>query len=233
MGGSQQWHLQQALAKDHDLICLDLPGFGRNASMPVINRIEDFAVWVLNDLSNRGIDRFDLLGHSMGGMIVQDVIRLAPSRVARLVLYGTGPVGLLPGRFEPIETSMMRARDEGAPATARRIAATWFLDRETAPQFEACANIAEQSSLEAILAGLEAMRDWSGIDNLAHINVPTLILWGDRDRTYDWSQIEVLWSSIKGSSLAVVPNCAHAVHLEHDVHFNRLVSDFLQTEARR
>lgn len=226
MGGSDQWGLQSPLGQGRDLIRVDLPGFGRNAHLPPVDSIGGFADWVLDEVTRRGVDRFDLLGHSMGGMIVQEMIHRAPERVGKLVLYGTGSLGVLPGRFEPIEVSMQRAREDGAEATARRISATWFLDAEAA-EYPACADIAAQSSLNAILAGLEAMKGWSGEALLAAIASPTLVLWGDGDRTYQWPQTERLWRSISGSQLAVVPGCAHAVHLEKSWLFNALVADFL------
>lgn len=224
MGGSDQWALQGPLAEGRDLIAVDLPGFGRNSHMPPVATIEGFAEWVLAEIAPQ---EFDLLGHSMGGMIVQEMTRLAPDRVCKLVLYGTGATGELPGRFETIETSMQRARTEGARHTARRIAATWFLQRESAPVYHACAAIAERAELTAIIAGLEAMRGWSGLDHLAQVAVPALVLWGDGDRTYEWTQIETLWRTIPGANLAVVPACAHAVHFERPQHFNALIADFL------
>ena len=231
MGGSAQWDVQAPLRERRDLICLDLPGFGENAALAPLGRIEDFASWVLHDLSTRGVKRFDLLGHSMGGMIVQEMVRQAPERVNRLVLYATGAHGVLPGRFETIETSMHRARNDGAKATARRISATWFLRKEAAEHYNHCAEVAELAGLDAILAGLVAMRDWSGEDHLPNIAADTLIVWGDQDRTYNWSQIELLWRSIPKSNLAVLPSCAHAVHLERPTLFNSLVADFLDHGA--
>lgn len=227
MGGSDQWALQVPLADGREVIAVDLPGFGKNARLDPVASIAGFADWVLAELSRRGVPRFDLLGHSMGGMIVQEMIRQAPDRLDRLILYGTASVGILPGRFEPIETSMERAEADGPRATARRISATWFLKGEAAPEYPLCAEIAEQSALPAILAGLEAMRDWSGEDNLAKIEAETLILWGESDRTYAWTQVEKLWRTIPDSHLAVVPGCAHAVHMERPEIFNLLVSGFL------
>lgn len=227
MGGSDQWRSLEPLAEGRPLVRIDLPGFGRNAHLPVIDGIVGFADWVLAELDRKGIGTFDLLGHSMGGMIVQEMIRRAPERVARLVLYGTGAIGVLPGRFETIETSMARARSDGPESTARRISATWFLAGEAAVAYPDCAEIAARSGLPAILAGLGAMKTWSGEDHVPRIGSPTLILWGDGDRTYPWSQTETLWRGIPGSSLAVVPGCAHAVHLEKPGLFNALVLDFL------
>lgn len=230
MGGSDQWNHQAPLGNGRELICVDLPGFGKNARLEPLHRIEDFASWVLEELTRRGVWEFDLLGHSMGGMIVQEMIRKEPERVARLVLYGTGAKGVLPGRFESVATSMERARTDGAKATAHRISATWFLHTDAATSYPACAAIAERSTLQAILAGLEAMQAWTGENYLPEIKAETLILWGDRDRSYLWPQTENLWRTIPNSHLAVIPGCAHAVHMERHEMFNRLVDEFLSVE---
>lgn len=227
MGGGEQWHLQAPLGEKRRLICLDLPGFGRNAQSPPISTIVGFAQWALRELTQQGVDRFDLLGHSMGGMIVQEMAHLAPDRIGRLILYGTGATGVLPGRFETIETSMARAEADGAEATSRRIAATWFLEQATASEYPGCAEIAARSTLPAILAGLAAMRDWSGEQHLPELRSKTLIVWGDQDRTYAWPQIETLWRRIPDAHLSVVPEAAHAVHLERAEMFNQIVGGFL------
>ena len=228
MGGAAQWDGQVAeLSGERDIIAVDLPGFGANADMPAINAIGDFADWVIGELRHKGVQRYDLLGHSMGGMIAQEIARKDADRIKRLVLYATGAIGVLPGRFETIEQSKVRAVSDGAQATARRIAATWFLDRQDAPGFGACAEIAEKATPAAIAAGLDAMQVWSGLDNLPSISAQTQVIWGDRDRTYAWEQIHLLWTRIPDAGLAVVPGCAHAVHLEKPNFFNELLRDFL------
>ena len=227
MGGSQQWAGQHGALGDYDIAAIDLPGFGKNAHMEPLGTIEEYADWVLDMLSAQGITRFHLVGHSMGGMVAQEMIARSPERTDHLILYGTGAQGVLPGRFETIETSKQRTLADGACATARRISATWFLEREKSAGYEGCAKIAEQSSVDAIIAGLEAMNLWSGSENLPALKAQTLIVWGDNDRTYPWSQTEQLWQSISKSSLAVIPNCAHVPHLEKASLFNGIVSDFL------
>lgn len=229
MGGSAQWGPQQSgLSDDIELLAIDLPGFGENNHLETINTIGGFADWVIEDLRKRNIKRYHLLGHSMGGMIAQEIALRDPDRVDHLVLYATGAQGVLPGRFETIEESKTRARVDGASATARRIASTWFLDQESASAYENCAAIAEQSAPDAIAAGLDAMQNWTGTSNLPTILPKTLVIWGDRDRTYKWQQIFLLWESIPHTNLAVVPECAHAVHLEKPHIFNRLLIDFLK-----
>ncbi|MGB1208538.1 MAG: alpha/beta fold hydrolase [Paracoccaceae bacterium] len=227
MGGSRQWQAQTKALAGGDVITLDLPGFGQNAQCDGLNSITGYATWALDALAKRGLEQFHLIGHSMGGMVAQEMIAHAAERVDRLVLYGTGAQGVLPGRFETIATSKRRAQADGPQATARRIAATWFLRREQAAAFEDCAAIAQQCRLQAILAGLDAMQDWSGADRLKDIDTKTLVIWGDGDRTYPWSQTQHLWQSIRGANLSVIPNCAHAVHLEKPDLFNSILKDFI------
>lgn len=228
LGGGAQWGGQRAaLSGRFHVVTPDLPGFGANHNMAAPTTIEGFAGFVLSQLSDLGLQRFHLVGHSMGGMIVQEMVNRAPGRVDALVLYGTGPVGLMPGRFEGIDDSKQRVRQEGVRTTARRIAATWFLDGAAAEGYRLAAAIAERASQQAALAGLSAMEAWSGRAALPHIGSRALVIWGDQDRSYPWSQPEELWRGIPGAQLAVVPGCAHAVHLEKPELFNALLKDFL------
>ncbi len=228
MGGSAQWELQrEALAEFFDVVAVDLPGFGLNAHLKPIDSIDGLADWVLGALRTKNIERYCLLGHSMGGMIVQEMARKDPARIQCLVLYATGAIGVLPGRFETIEQSKTRAEKDGAHATASRIAATWFWEKEAAPNFERCEAIGKLASVEAIRAGLDAMQDWSGVEGLSDIVPDTLVLCGDRDRTYSWDQTQLLWSKIPKSSLAVISGCAHAVHMEKPELFSAVLLDYL------
>jgi len=228
MGGSAQWDLQRAyLGGDRPLIAVDLPGFGNNNHLDAPDTVEGFARFVLDHLTGMNVDTFDLLGHSMGGMIVQEMVALAPQRVGKLVLYGTASSGNLSGRFETFEQSRQRVKADGVTSTARRISATWFRDYEKAEQFENCAGLAERSSLQSLKAGLDAMEVWTRTDNLNHIAAPTLIVWGECDRTYRWPQVEQLWTTIPQVSLAVMPGCSHAAHMEKADLFNAIVVDFL------
>ena len=232
LGGSPQWAGQvETFGGRFEVVTPDLPGFGLNSDMPAPETIREFATSVLDDLERRGIDRFHLVGHSMGGMIVQEMTALAPDRIERLVLYGTGPVGSLPGRFETLDESRRKVIEEGVEKTGPRIAATWFLRGEAGAGYPLCAKLALRASPQAALAGLAAMEHWSGLAALAAIRAPTLVLWGDGDRAYDWSQPERLWRGIAGARLAVIPGCAHAVHLEKPRLFNAVLEDFLLTDG--
>lgn len=232
LGGAAMWQGQvAALSARHDVICPDLAGFGDSAGLVAPSTIEGHAAAVLALLDDLGIARFDLLGHSMGGMVVQDMVRLSPARVGKLVLYGTGPRGVMPGRFETIAESRARLLRDGIGATARRIAATWFRNGEAAEGYALCEALGQKVSVTSALASLDAWEAWDGRAALADIGSETLVIWGSRDRSYDWSQPEALWRGIARADLAVVAGAAHNVHLEKPEIFNAILSDFLREPA--
>lgn len=228
LGGSQQWSQEIEHFSTHfDVIAPDLPGFAEASQLHACNRIEDMADAVIALLDDLQITDFILLGHSMGGMIAQAMASKIASRVRGLILYGTGPVGLLPDRFEPISVSRERLLAEGVEKTSRRISATWFRDGERATGFELIARIGSATSREAALAGLDAMAHWDGRSTLKALTMPTLILWGELDQSYRWSQIELLWRTLPNAQLAVIPGASHATSLEKPHLFNAVVEDFL------
>jgi pimeloyl-ACP methyl ester carboxylesterase len=228
LGGSRQWAEQiDRFAARFEVVAVDLAGYGEARDRDAPEAIADHALAVLATLDTLGVDRFHLLGHSMGGMVAQEIVHAAPRRVARLVLYGTGPQGSIPGRFETMARSRERLAEDGAEPTARRICATWLLEREASAAYPALAALAASAGLQAARAGLVAMEGWDGSERLATIRAPTLVLWGEHDRSYRWSEIERLWRGIPGASLAVLPHCAHALHLERPALFHALVDEFL------
>ncbi|MBI1417922.1 MAG: alpha/beta fold hydrolase [Limimaricola sp.] len=233
LGGSAMWAAQRAaFSATHDVICPDLAGFGDSAALQAPETVEGHARLVLDLLDELRVESFDLLGHSMGGMVVQEMARLAPGRINTLILYGTGPQGVLPGRFETIAQSRARFVADGMERTAARIAATWFREGEAAADYPLCLALGRKASLQAALASLTAWEGWDGRAALAGIRARTLVLWGSHDRSYNWSQPEMLWRNIPGADLAVVPEAAHNVHFERPDIFKALVGHFVGDRAR-
>ncbi|QGX99124.1 alpha/beta fold hydrolase [Roseovarius faecimaris] len=231
LGGSAQWEAEiERFSGSHDVIAPDLPGFGEAAGLAARKGVDGLADYVIEFLDKLGISTFALLGHSMGGMIVQTIAAKIPDRVEKLVLYGTGPLGLMPNRFETIEESRQRFRADGVAKTIRRVGATWVLDAETDAGRAVVAQLArvgDPASSEAALMAYDGMETWDGRGNLEGMSMPTLILWGDTDRSYRWPQVEEMWTKIPNAKLAVIPGTSHAAHLEKPCLFHCLLADFL------
>jgi len=224
LGGSIQWSYEmQYLSPHFDVIAIDLPGFGDSHALAAPHTIEGFARAVLDQLDALRITKFRLLGHSMGGMVAQEMARAASQRISQLFLYGTGPLGSIPGRFETMTQSRERLMADGLQATALRISARWFVDATQTPAYAPCAQLACQASEDAALAGLNAMQAWDGRAALGKLQMPTQLIWGEHDRSYNFEQVQVLWRGIANCSLAVIPRASHAAHLEQPVIFREIM----------
>ena len=136
LGSSEMWNPQIKSFKDNfRVIAPALPGFGKSNTIDSCDSIECMAKAILNFLEKKEIKNFNLLGHSMGGMIVQEITKLVGEKILKLICYGTGPRGNIPGRFETIDQSRKKLKIDGLGVTAQRIAKTWFIDEEKAKYF--------------------------------------------------------------------------------------------------
>ena len=183
---------------------------------------------ILNSLEKKEIKNFNLLGHSMGGMVAQEMTKLAGDKILKLICYGTGPRGNIPGRFETIDQSREKLKINGLEVTAYRIAKTWFTEEDKSKYFYLCDEAGKQSSMEATDNGLIAMKNWDGIKNLQNIKNETLIVWGDQDKAYNFNQVKTLKDNIPNSDLKIIEGCSHNVHLEKPDKFNIIVEEFLK-----
>ena len=228
LGSSKMWEPQINFFKDHfRVITPDLPGFGKSNKAKSYNDIKSISNLLLECLKEKKIDQFYLLGHSMGGMVVQEMTKEAKEKISKLICYSTGPVGEMPGRFETVDQSRENLKKKGLNVSAKDIAKTWFVKGEDAEYFNICVEAGKQTSIVAADNALVAFKNWSGVDNLKNIKSETLILWGDQDKSYDIKQIEILKKNISNSVLKIFKGCAHNVHLEKVDEFNNKVKEFL------
>lgn len=231
MSGTVYWEqVANKLSSHYDVIALDLPGFGERNDDTAIDSVTGYVDDLLNRLQILEVGRFHLCGHSLGGMIAQELALTAPEKVDRLILYATGPDGSMPGRFETFADSIAQIKKDGADETIKRTTASWFLKGATDPSFPAALTLAQQASSQAIMKGYEAMASWKSIGRLKDIQAKTLVLWPDHDQSYLWPHPQALWQGIEKSSLAVIPGCAHNAHLEKPHLFNAIVNDFLSSD---
>jgi pimeloyl-ACP methyl ester carboxylesterase len=222
------WKPQIDFFKDHfRIITPDLPGFGKSNKAKSHNSIQSIANLLINCLEEKKIHKFHLLGHSMGGMIVQEMAKKIGDKISKLVCYSTGPRGEMPGRFETVDESRKNLQKNGLETMARNIAKTWFIKGENAKYFDVCIETGKQTSMEAVDNSLVAFKNWNGVDTLKNIKNETLIIWGDQDKSYNFEQVQTLEKNIENSKLIIFKNCAHNVHLEQPDQFNKTIKDFL------
>ena len=228
LGSSKMWEPQINFFKNNfRVITPDLPGFGKSNKAKSHNSIQSIANLLMDCLEEKKIDKFYLLGHSMGGMIVQEMAKKYGNKIVKLICYSTGPRGEMPGRFESVDQSRENLKKKGLEITVKNIAKTWFVRKENAKYFDICIEAGKQTSTKAADDALIAFKNWNGVDTLKNIKNETLIVWGDQDKSYNLEQIKILEKSIKKSKLVIFKNCAHNVHLEQPDQFNNAIKNFL------
>jgi len=228
LGSSKMWEPQINFFKDHfRVITPDLPGFGKSNKAKSHNNIQSIAKLLLDCLDEKKIDKFYLLGHSMGGMIVQEMAKISDNKIIKLICYSTGPRGEMPGRFETVDQSRENLKKNGLEITAKNIAKTWFVKGEEAEYFDICIEAGKQLSIETVDNALVAFKNWDGVETLKNIKNETLIVWGNKDKSYNLDQVQTLNKNIPNSSLFIFEGCAHNVHLEKPEEFNRTILNYL------
>jgi len=228
LGSSEMWNPQKKfLSKHFRVISPALPGFGESHKVKSHDNINKMAQTILECLKEMDIEKFNLLGHSMGGMIVQEMAKISGDKINKLICYATGSIGDIPGRFESMDASRERLRKEGIKETVKRVPTKWFVDGDKAKYFYLCENATKEITEETADNALKAMKNWRSYENLKNINNKTLIIWGDKDISYNFEQVDTLNKNIPNSDLIIFKDCSHNVHLEVPEKFNNVIKDFL------
>ena len=183
---------------------------------------------VIKCIQKKKINKFNLMGHSMGGMVVQEIVKIAGDNVNKLICFATGSIGNIPDRFESLDVSIKRLKEEGIKETAKRIPPKWFVHGNKAKNYYLCENAAKETSEETAYNALNAMKNWNGLENLKNIKNETLIIWGDKDVSYNFNQVEMLNKNVPNSKLEIFKGCCHNVHLEKPENFNKIIKNFLE-----
>jgi len=227
LGSSEMWYLQRDyLSKFFRVISPALPGFGESHEAQSLDSINDMAKFIIGIIDEKKIDKFNLLGHSMGGMIVQEMTKIIGNRINKLICFATGSIGEIPGRFESIDETRKKLKDEGTEVSFSRVPKKWFVKGDKDKNYYLCKNAVQNVSSKTADNALKAMKNWSGRDNLKNIKNETLIVWGDKDISYNFDQIDTLNKNIKNSKLEIFEGCSHNVHLEETEKFNNLIKKF-------
>jgi pimeloyl-ACP methyl ester carboxylesterase len=172
-------------------------------------------------LSRAPVGPLAVAGHSMGGRVALEVIRLAPDRVTRLALMDTGYQALVPGfvgegekkgRYALLET----ARADGMRALGLKWAPGMVHpSRVNGPVFEAVLQMIERKTPEIFAAQINALinrPDASG--QLPGITVPTLVLCGRDDSWSPLSRHQEMHAVLPRSTLSVIENSGHMSTME-------------------
>jgi pimeloyl-ACP methyl ester carboxylesterase len=254
LGSHRTWaHLVAELAEDHRVIAPDLFGHGGSAKPRGDYSLGAHAATLRDLLDELGLGRVTLVGHSLGGGVTLQFAYLFPDRLERLVLVSSGGLGrelnpllrapTLPGAewvLPLLASHWARGRVEAVGRGLGRML-TWVGVRPNTDVTEAWrgfVSLSDADSRRAFLASARAVIDPGGQTVTARPllhrlgAVPTLLVWGGRDRMIPALHAAAAATAIPGSRVEIFERAGHFPHLDDPDRFVRVLRDFRTSTAR-
>ena len=247
INSSRHWEaVALRLADRHTVIAPDLIGHGDSATPRGDYSLGAHAAAIRDLLAVIGVERATIVGHSLGGGVAMQFFYQFPQRTERLVLVSSGGLGrevstLLRGAALPGASGLLRAAahprvlsalsDAGDAMRRRGIGKGAYLQAVA----RALRPLEEGEGREAFLQTLRSVIDRHGQrvsarDRLYLLGrMPTLIVWGERDRTIPIDHGREAHAAIPGSRFETLPRAAHFPHLEDPEGLAVLLREFLAT----
>lgn len=219
-GGQYTWSYQKGFfEKEFNPIVIELPGHGESGGEGE-EEIMTYAEQVYAFLQAVGVRKIFLVGHSMGGAIVQTLVLTHPDVIKGIILVGTGAkLKVLPMILNGVKADFEE--------TVRKI--TQFSHSRKTPMVFIERGIADmlQCRPEVLYGDFAACDRFDVMKEVEKINLPTLILCGKDDELTSVKYSQFLHSRIKGSKLEVLPNAGHMVMMEAPQAFNEKIAEFV------
>jgi 3-oxoadipate enol-lactonase len=231
-GAARLWdpQVRSLAAAGFNPVALDLPGYGGRPPIDTMD-FASLADDVEASIARRRLDRPVLIGHSLGGMIVQAMLRRRPDGYRAAVLSCTSPAfGNPDGEFQrkfvddrlgPLDAGKTMA--ELAPAIAGQVMGP-AADESGRTLFTATMAAVPERTYRAAVRCLVTFDERA---NLARIGVPVLCLAGEHDRNAPAAMMERMAAKIPGAQYVCLPGIGHMPNLEAPRMFDAAVLDFL------
>jgi 2-hydroxy-6-oxonona-2,4-dienedioate hydrolase len=238
------------LAATHKVYAPDLPGSPDTARPAADYSPAFFERFVAAFVDALGIGQATFVGNSLGGLIALRVALSEPARVTALVLVDSAGLGYavnpaftsvnVPGLVEaamPFWRTPVGAHQRAWGRTALLFAhPPESVPREWLTEQRRLA--LSPGYLEAHLSVLRALVGPGGqrevlVDRLSSLKIPTLVLWGARDRVFPESHAREAVARLREGSLALIPDCGHMPHVECPDNFLAALDGFLVGRAHR
>jgi len=212
-------------------VALDLLGYGGRPPVECLE-FERLAQDVENAIGRDALDRPVLVGHSLGGMIAQSMLRRRPQGYRAAVLSGTSAAfgdasgefqkKFIADRLEPL------ARGKSMPQIAADIVAGLLgpaPDPRGRALAESCMAAVPVSTYKACVHCLTTFDERA---NLGQIQVPVLCLAGEHDRNAPARMMERMAGRIPSARYVCLPGVGHLANVEAPQAFDRAIVSFLR-----
>ncbi len=212
---------------------LDFWGFGESGKKRETYAVSDFVSLVDQFMEQMGIVNAPLVGHSMGGTVSLSVAIQYPQRVSKVVVVGSPMVG---SSLAPLlklagnrSIAFMLFNMMPVFRTAMKLYSPFICKDPRFPQM--MDHDLSRTTVESFLRSVASLRRTDLTPSLAHIKVPSMGMYGDRDVIVDPTQWQPMQQGIPHAVIERFPSAGHFIMLEEPIIFTQKLKSFLDQEA--
>ena len=225
----EDWGLQiPVVSERYGVLTLDMPGHGRSSQPEGWPSIEDMAHRIAALLEAHAESAVHVVGLSLGGAVAMQLALAHPEAVRSLTLVNTfarlhtGSSGLSRRLVRLVFVALGRMDRVG-----QWVAAGLFPQPDQKLLRQAAAERIASNPRRAYLRAIWAAARFDICDRLNELNIPTLVVAGELDKTVSMAAKRELADCIPGARLVVIPGSGHATPIDAAEEFNRTLLDFL------
>lgn len=242
LGGLEETynHVAEDMKEDFRIIKIDGRGLGLSDKPDGMYTIDMLTLDVLAVMDELGIDRINILGHSLGGFVAQQFYNNYPQRVNSIILVSTNcgygdPHAILPPK-ERIDR-FNELLDPQAPDFAQKALAKTLMcyDQSFAFTLEGQKAITEVAAMgkkrvayESLVKRGDGGWKYHNFENLPKIAVPVLVVHGANDQLVPIGNADIFADHIPDCTLVVFEHCGHHPFIEKFADFTRTLGEFIR-----
>jgi 3-oxoadipate enol-lactonase len=231
-GAARAWRGQLDFFADrYRSIAWDMPGYGGSAPLPAVS-IASLAEALQDFLQATGAIKPVIVGHSIGGMIVQQLLAKSPRIVSAVVLAQTSPafgkpdgdwqMNFIDARLGPLD------RGETLVTLAPSLVQELVGDDPDIRGLDLARDCMASVPLATYRATMLALMGFDLRAALKNIFVPTLVLSGSKDNNAPAPMMAKMASYIPSATYVEIEGVGHLLNLERPDAFNAALDQFLK-----
>ncbi|MBW6512892.1 MAG: alpha/beta hydrolase [Desulfuromonadaceae bacterium] len=220
-------------AAGYRVLTPDLPGFGTEPARPLPNGLDDYADFLAALLDREGVAQAVVVGMSMGGYILQNLLERYPQRVSAAIFVVTRAATDDEAGKAKRTALAAEARAGRVGPVAEAFSGILFAARTAQERPALVAMVGgwmRSATPEGVAEGLLAMRDRKDYTELlATFTAPALVIGAEQDRAIPAEHSRALAERLPNAELRIVSGAGHLANLEEPEAFNRVLLEFLAT----
>ena len=192
------------LSESRQVLLIDLPGFGKSPYDESLTSAQEMGEALVLFLRHKGIEQFDILGHSFGGKVAMTMSSHYPDLVRKSVLVGSSGLKRKRGFQETLHFRLIKGLGTLVKMVdsilSKELFLTWFSPRFASSDYQNFPKV-RKILVRSINENIDTL--------IRSIQQPTLLLWGGLDTETPLEMGYRLKNMIKDSNIVVYPTLGH------------------------